>query len=305
MVKRAPGLNEAIDCPSLPTKGPSGWWHDMLGISSFDVSAGSRIKVGVADTGCGPHACLQHVNDVGAFVGGTSPPAPAGRDVDSHGTHVCGIIGARPVAKGQYSCIGPDLDLYIARVFPGPEAGANQGDIANAIDALSRGRAVHLINLSLGSSQPSQIEHDAIIDAYERGTVCVCAAGNNAGPVNWPAAFPECVAVSALGHLNGPPPGSLAATRLPTAAELFGKDSYYFANFSCFGPQVLCAGPGVAIISTVPERYGLQAPYLSMDGTSMASPAVCGVFGVMLSKSTQYLAAPPDRGRSDLAKTIL
>jgi hypothetical protein len=306
MVKRAPGLAETIDCPPLPTDGPLGWWHKLLGFSTLDLSAGKGVKVGVADTGCGPHECLQHVQDTGAFVGGTLSPAPAGTDVDSHGTHVCGIIGARPISRGQYGGMAPGADLYIARIFSGPDTGANQGDIANAIDALSRDRLVDLLNLSLGSTQPSQIEHDAIIDAYERGTVCVCAAGNDGGPVNWPGAFPECITASALGLLGWGPDGSLASTRVPTVSGMIGKSNYYLANFSSFGSQLLCAGPGVGIISSVPERFGLKGPYLAMDGTSMASPAVCGLLAVLLSNSKEYAAATSrDRGRSDVAKTVL
>jgi len=305
-VKRAPGLEETIDCPPLPTDGPFGWWHKSLGFAGPDLSAGKGIKVGVADTGCGPHACLAHVVDTGAFIGAAWSAAPAGTDVDSHGSHVCGIIGARPLSAGQYGGMAPGSDLYIARIFPGPDTSANQGDIANAIDALSRDHSVDLLNLSLGSVQPSQIEHDVIIDAYERGTVCVCAAGNDGGPVNWPGAFPECITVSALGLLGWGPAGSLASTRVPTVSGMIGKNNYYLANFSSYGSPLLCAGPGVGIISTVPERFGLKAPYLSMDGTSMASPAVCGTLAVLLANSKDYAAATNrDRGRSDVAKTVL
>lgn len=306
MVKRAPGLEETIDCPPLPTEGPLGWWHKLLGVSSLDLAAGKGIKVGVADTGCGPHECLAHVVDAGAFIGAAWIAAPAGADVDSHGTHVSGIIGARPASAGQYGGFAPGADLYVARIFPGKDTSANQGDVANAIDGLSRDRSVDLINLSLGAKSPSQIEHDAIIDAYERGTVCVCAAGNDGGAVNWPGAFPECITVSALGLLGWGPDGSLASTRLPTLAGMMGKNSYYLANFSNYGSQLLCTGPGVGIISTVPERFGLKGPYLAMDGTSMASPAVCGLLAVLLANSKDYAAATTrDRGRSDVAKTVL
>jgi subtilisin len=190
-------------------------------------------------------------------------------------------------------------------VFSDPEQGANQGDIANAIDALSRGAAVDVINMSLGSGQASQIEHDAIIDAYERGTVCVCAAGNDGGPVNWPARFPECIAVSAIGVAGWGPAGSLAATRMPLTADRFGRDGVFLANFSSFGPDLLCAGPGVGIVSTVPERFGLRTPYLAMDGTSMASPWVTGALTVLLSLNPAFQSLPRDRARADTAKAIL
>jgi hypothetical protein len=305
MVKRGPSFNETVDCAALPTAGPLGWWHGLLGQTAFDVNAGKAIKVGVIDTGCGPHACLGHARLIGAFTDDSTLPPSAAEDVDSHGTHVCGLIGGRPTGVGQYGGIAPAADLLVARVFPAAGKPANQADIANAIDALSRDESVDLINMSLGSTQASQIEHDSIIDAYERGTVCVCAAGNNASAVNWPGAFPECVAVSALGQLGWGPDGTLAATRIPTSSNFLGARNFYLANFSSFGPQVLCAGPGVGIISTVPARFGLVAPFLAMDGTSMASPAVCGALAVILGASTAYGKTPRDKTRSDLAKQLL
>jgi hypothetical protein len=305
MVKRGPSFNESIECPALPAAGPLGWWHGLLGQAVFDPNAGKAIKVGVIDTGCGPHPCLAHARLIGAFTDDSTLPPEAAADVDSHGTHVCGLIGGRPVAAGHYGGIAPGVDLLVARVFPAAGKPANQGDIANAIDALSRDESVDLINMSLGSTQASQIEHDSITDAYERGTVCVCAAGNNASAVNWPGAFPECVAVSALGQLGWAPDGTLASTRIPTSSSFLGARNFYLANFSSFGSQVLCAGPGVGIISTVPARFGLVAPFLAMDGTSMASPAVCGALAVMLAASAAYAKASRGKSRSDLAKQLL
>lgn len=304
VVVRGPSGNPVVECPPLPQQGPLAWWHELLGIGDFQDDRGRAIRVGVADTGCGPHANLAHAVDIGAFIDGQFHGAPAGADVDSHGSHVCGIIGARPTLPGQYAGIAPGADLYFARVFP-PNRGANQGDIANAIDALSREHRVDLINLSLGSDQPSEIEHDAIRDAFERGTLCVCAAANSAGPVEWPARFEECVAVSALGREGWGPPGTLAAARLPNDPDRFGNENLYLANFSCFGPEILSAGPGVGIISTVPQRFGLQAPYAAMDGTSMASPAVCAALAVLLSRNPAYLAMPRDETRAQRAKQIL
>lgn len=302
MVVRGPGAAVAVDCPRLPQNGPTGWWHEIVN-SSGDTALGAGIRVGVADTGAGPHAGLVHVIDAGAFIDNLHQPE-GGADVDNHGSHVCGIIGARPLGAGEYAGIAPGVTLISARVFP-VGGGANQGDIADAIEELSRTRQVDLINLSLGATSGSQIERDAIQDALERGTVCVCAAGNSAGPVLFPAAFPETVAVSALGIEGWGPAGSLAASRLPLDSSRFGDFGLYLANFSCFGAEVTVAGPGVGIISTVPERHGLVAPYAVMDGTSMASPAVCALWAALLSVDATYIQMPRDETRARMAVSIL
>ena len=143
-----------VDCPALPTDGPLGWWHETLGIRDYDLR-GSGIRIGVIDSGCGPHSALAHVNAIGAYIDGDYDPE-GGADSGSHGSHVCGTIAARPVSEGHYGGIAPGAEVYCARVFP-PDKGANQGDIANAIDELSKVHRVDLINMSLGA--PTGSEH--------------------------------------------------------------------------------------------------------------------------------------------------
>jgi subtilisin len=244
------------------------------------------------------------VVQAGAFIEGHHLPGAAGRDVDAHGTHVAGIIGARPAQAQGFVGIATRVDLISARVFA-PDAGANQADIANAIDALSGTHGADLINLSLGANSASLIERDAIQDALERGTLCVCAAGNAAGPIQFPAAFEEAVAVSALGLLGAAPAGTISSTRVPSAAERFGDGNLFVANFSCFGPQLDAAGPGVGIIATVPVRGAEPNPFGAMDGTSMASPAVCAVLAGLLSIDPHYAGLSRDLLRAQRARQVL
>ena len=303
MVARNPASGLTIDCPPIQDVGPLDWWHTLLGIKAFDPKRGAGIKVGVIDTGAGPHGCLAHVISAGAFIDGGHDPL-AGDDVDSHGSHVCGTIGARPVTALQRAGVAPGVTLISARVFPGPDSGASQADIANAIDDLSRTRGADLINMSLGAPAPSEIEQDAIRDALQRGTLCVCAAGNEAGAVSWPAAFDETVAVSAIGLRNTAPPGSISAGRIPTESAKHGADNLFLANFSNFGSPIDCCAPGVGIIATVPERFDLTEPYGAMDGTSMASPAACGSLAAILAGSPAYRTLSGS-ARAEQARTLL
>ena len=306
MVALGPTNGLVITCPALPKDGPLGWWHHALGIQQHKVTRGKSIKVGVIDTGCGPHPSLAHVTLVGAFINGAILPAADAADVDSHGSHVCGTIGARPAQNGEYAGVSPGVSLFAARVFPDADSGANQGDIAAAIDTLSKTHAADLINLSLGASQGSQIELDAIQDALERGTLCICAAGNSNGAVEYPAKFEQCVAVAAIGQLGWGPPNSLAALRVPTGqSQRFGIENLFHASFSCFGEGLDISAPGVGLLATVTERGGLQAPFGVMDGTSMASPAACGALAALLAGSTAYKALPRDATRAVQARKIL
>ncbi len=305
MVEFGPSGSVTVDCPALPTDGPIEWWHEVMGSTRHRATRGKGIRVGVCDTGVGPNGNLDHVTDVGAFINNTHLHGQ-GADVDAHGSHVCGIIGARPPAQGgEYAGVAPGVDLLSARVFGGPNSGAGNADIANAIDALSRDHKVDLINLSLGAKQGSAVIQDSIQDALERGTLCICAAGNSNGAVEFPGAFDESVAVAALGLLGWGPPGSLASLRLPSTPDRFADENLYHTNFSCFGEEITCTAPGAGYISTVPERFGLQRPYSAFGGTSMASPAACALTAALLAESKDYKSLPRDLTRSGLALKIL
>jgi subtilisin len=266
---------------------------------------GQGITVGVIDTGCGPHPNLQHVTLAGVFTNGQSLPGSGATDVAEHGTHTTGLIGARPSRRGDYIGMAPASNLFHARVFASEDEGPSQADLISAIDALSRDHQCDLINMSLGGGPASRAEEDAIRDALERGTLCICSAGNDAGPVNFPAAYPECVSVSALGQVGWAPPGTFSAGNRPRESGMMGKDNLFIATFSSNGTGLVAAGPGVGIVSTVPDRGGATGLYMEMDGTSMASPAVCATLAAILSKNPDYGNLPRDRSRSQAARQLL
>lgn len=307
MFADAPPSGTAIDC--LPIPKPSadgtGWWHDAMGIDGKAANRGAGIKVGVIDTGCGPHPNLAQVHLVGYYYDGQVHPASQARDVAEHGTHTTGIIGAQRAKPTDYQGMAPACDLYHARVFQSEEMGPSQADIVNAVDALSRTNGCDLINMSLGGPGKSEIEEDAIKDAAQRGTLCICSAGNSAGAIMYPAAFPECVSVSAIGKVGWAPAGTFSATNRPKESSMMGLDNYFLASFSCYGSTLSCTGPGVGIVSTVPDRHGVKGAYMEMDGTSMASPAVCGALTVILSNDASYRKLPRDQSRATAARNAL
>lgn len=182
-------------------------------------------------------------------------------------------------------------DLFHARVFKSEEEGPSQADLINAIDALSRGLGCDLINMSLGGGAPSSADEDCIQDAVERGTICLCSAANDNTAIEYPAAYPECVAVSAMGLIGWAPAGTFSASNRPQDASKIGQKNFFLAAFSCFGSTLACSAPGVGIVSTVPDKGGADL-YMEMDGTSMASPAACGALAVILSKDSQHRDYP-------------
>ena len=126
------------------------------------------------------------------------------------------------------------------------------------------------INLSLGSYSPSRIEEHAVNYAWQHGVVVVAAAGNeDTDRPSYPAAYDKVI--------------SVAATN--------GADAR--ADFSNYGTTVDVAAPGVNILSTVPVST-VPSGYVAWQGTSMASPHVAGLAGLL---AAQGRSAPEIRKR--------
>lgn len=288
----------------LPEVSTNSWWRDLVGAPTAASPGG--VRIGIADTGVGPHPYLVGVELGGAFVDGAHDPTPeATRDVSGHGTHVAGILGSTGGPGNPWGPVGIALGcpLVVVRVFASAEASANQADVANAIDYLSREQRCDLVNLSLGSNQPSEIEHDAIRDAAQRGTLCLCAAGNFGDAIQYPAAFEECVAVSALGLDGWAPVGTLEASMKPTTADRQGADGLFLATFSCFGTLLDACAPGTGIVSLVPATPQDPAPVMVMDGTSMATPVACAALAEAIARGQPGL--PPDATRTAAYRSML
>jgi len=170
-----------------------------------------------------------------------------------HGTHVAGIVG---------------LTAPEARIMPiralNPDGWGDGFVLAEAIDYAAKNGA-DVINLSLGTSQESELVADVIENAAEGeeglpgDTVVVVAAGNeNADQLQYPAA-------------TGYEPDVGKDYEESALAVASVNQQRAKSSFSNYGAWVDIAAPGSEIYSAFPSsRYALW------DGTSMATPFVAG-----------------------------
>lgn len=259
------------------------------------------MKVGIIDSGV--DAAHPDLNVVGgaAFViaeNDVGGPGPAKKKGD-HGTHVAGIIASNgsspptsPRTAGGKRGIAPKTTLMSYGVVPNSGEGADNYDIIRAIDQGVKD-GCDLLNLSLGSSFADEAVHASMKDAFDKGVLCIAAAGNDyRQPVSYPAAWDVAVAVSSPGKKGTYPTASNEV--LDEAAPFAKTDStVYVSAFSNVGPSIDIAGPGGGIVSTLPGgKYGV------MSGTSMACPAVTGVLASILSATPSVRNMPRDRQRS-------
>ncbi|NTU81134.1 MAG: peptidase S8 [Chloroflexales bacterium] len=177
----------------------------------------------------------------------SAPDDPIG-----HGTHVAGIAAASTNNSlgGAGTC--PECGLLPVRVMNARGTGT-LADIASGI-IYAADSGARVINLSLGGGGSDTLEA-AVNYAWSQGVFLACAAGNDGTNLTvnaYPAAYSACFAVA-------------ASTSADRAA--------YYSNY---GAWVEVAAPGDSIMSSY-----TNSRYASLSGTSMATPHVAGLAGLL------------------------
>lgn len=208
-------------------------------------------------------------NNGGVYDGpGTNPD---GSEIDAHGTHVGGIIGA--VGNNAIGVTGVNWQVSLMSLkFLGPNGGTSADAIraygyAKAMrdrwnsSAGTAGANVAATNNSYGGGGFSQAERDAIQAMGDSGILFVAAAGNDGQDNNklpfYPATYdsPSIISVCAVDRTGALWSGSNRGTR-----------------------TVHLGAPGVSILSTRPAN-----DYVARSGTSLAAPYVAGAAALVRS----------------------
>jgi subtilisin len=266
--------------------------------SSTNFVSGTGVKVGVLDTGCGPHADLNLAAASRNTV--TGEPASQYQDGHHHGTHVAGLIGGRGTAANGIRGVAPDVPIHAYRVFAQGGAGASNYAILKAM-IFAANDGCDIINLSLGGGPHNEVVEEAILDARNQGMLVVIAAGNDyRGAVRFPAAYRGAMAVSAMGRAGTFPPGSAEELQIVRPPSATVDPDEFIAHFSNVGTQVSVTAPGVGAISTLPnDKIGV------LSGTSMAAPVIAGAAACLLSQDQTIYAMARNQARSDAIERLV
>ena len=200
-------------------------------------------------------------------------------DDNGHGTHCAGIIGAEGNNDEGIAGINWNVQIMPLKFLGRGGFGSTKDAIESinyAIDRKQKGVNVRVISASWGSTQYSKALEDTIRAAGEAGILFVAAAGNDGTSNDKRPHYPS----------NYDSPNVISVAALDRNDQL--------ASFSNFGVKTVhIAAPGKDILST-----WLSEQYREASGTSMATPHVSGVAGLVL-------AAEPELSVAKLRERLL
>ncbi|HNT37565.1 MAG TPA: S8/S53 family peptidase [Rubrivivax sp.] len=250
------------------------------------------VKVGQIDTGYLPHAALGFPSSpwVDVDAGRTffnpgmgSGQAGPGDGVDAnvfrfdgHGTRVASVICGHDATAtgGAYYGIAPRVPLVPVRIADDVFIAHAQPELAKGLRYLVNEAGVGVINLSMGFLPHWQIPvlDRAIDEAYEKGVILVCAAGQPLASVVSPAHGRRTIAAA----------GS-TVDDIPWGA-------------SAHGSAVDWAAPADAIFRAEVRRDGSQSYAPDGDGTSYAAAITTGAAALWLARHRDALDAAYPKG---------
>ncbi|MEJ2647790.1 MAG: S8 family serine peptidase, partial [Sedimentisphaerales bacterium] len=225
------------------------------------------------------------------FVDDDNDPSPSLKNSsDAHGTMCAGLAAAQGNNNIGICGVAWNCKIMPVRISDDDDF-ITDADIATAM----RWAAAHgadILSNSWGSYYPSQIIYSAILDVTEqngigrsgKGCIVCCAAGNweEGGPVVYPAARPEVIAIGATDHddaawyysASGPELDIVAPSGAMTRADYFFLGKAYLWTTDITGIY----GYSIENIDTTIWDYSD-----TMHGTSGACPLVAGVAALVLS----------------------
>ncbi|WP_425276487.1 S8 family peptidase [Streptomyces swartbergensis] len=289
-----PELWDAVTNGDKTASGIAHVWLDGVRKASLDKSVpqigapkawaagydGKGVKIAVLDTGVD----ATHPDLKGQVIGAKNfTTSPDTTDKVGHGTHVASIAaGTGAKSGGKYKGVAPGAKIINGKVLDDGGFGSDSEVLAGIEWAAAEGADV--VNMSLGGGDTPAIDPlEAAVNklSEEKGILFAIAAGNEGD----------------FGDQTIGSPGSAAAALTVGAVD----DKDVLASFSSRGPGMdgalkpdvtapgvditAASAPGNQIAAEVGEK---PAGYMTISGTSMATPHVAGAAALLKQQHPEW-----------------
>lgn len=271
---------------------------NMDGSASYSKN---DIVIAVIDTGIDPnHLDLDGGKIIGwkDFATGKADPYDELGACAGHGTHVSSIAAGEGQANAAYKGVAPGAALVGVKVLKvlGVNCTGKVSTINAGVQWVIDNKAtygIEIFNMSIGiagSSDGTDSTSLLVNSAVNSGIVGVVAAGNE-GPAKYtigsPAAADKAITVGDMADVQ---PGTAASFGCGNAPGW----GFYQICFSSRGPTADnrikpdISSPGVFIMAAA---AGTTNGYKELSGTSMSSPFIAGLAGLMLQANSSLTPA--------------
>lgn len=297
------------------TSGLNTWNLDAINVT--DLGAGrvidadaTGVYIGVLDTGLldswrqyfpQERIAAQYAKSFGGGGGEngnvSEQPNKWEHDQNSHGTHVTSTIIGFSVNGTAVNGVAPKATIIPVKVLNQNGSGWSSV-IAKGIvymAELKAGALKHspvVINMSLGGAGLDAIEKASIDYAIAKGVIIVASAGNSGSAgMGYPGAYAPVISVASAGwkkEFSTPTWWFAANVPDPTDAREFFISA--FSSRQLAGQDLDVTAPGSNVVGPYQVNSG-QTSYYYLSGTSMASPHVAGIVGLLAQKRPSLTAA--------------
>ncbi len=230
-----------------------------------DASApAGQLRVGLIDAAVQKNSPFSELLLPGVSVAGEATP---GTTSPTHGTSMFETL-LRGLATTQESGATTSVRVLPVDVYGNAENTSTFNVAQGIVEALNAGATV--INLSLASAGDSQLLHNVIIKGAERGVLFIAAAGNEPTTLpNYPAAYPEVLAVTAggkTGLASYANRGDFVDVIAPGSSLIqFGGRTYYVSGTSASTAYISGLAAGMAA-STGASAAALRSKLVEVFG---------------------------------------
>ena len=242
--REAPGIIVAVIDTGINTD------HEDLADNLW-VNAGEIAGDGIDNDANG---YIDDVHGINAITGSGDPA-----DDHGHGSHCAGTVGGRGDNGKGIAGVAWNVKLMGLKFLSASGSGAG----SDAIESIEYARSMgaHVLSNSWGGGSFSSALRDTIVASRNAGQIFVAAAANNAANNDVAPVYPASYDVD-----------NIVAIAASTRSDAL-------ASYSNFGQGLVhIAAPGSEILSA---SHSDNSGYVTMSGTSMATPHVSGMLALI------------------------